>query len=79
MRAVTTASSLQYQSGFRGRKTEVLWESASGLGPKGWQMEGLTDTYIRVRAFSPDNIWNQINTVVLEEQLDSGFLGIIQK
>ena len=79
MRSVTAASALQYQSGFLGKTAEVLWESASGLGPNGWQMEGLTDTYIRVRAFSADNIWNQVNTVVLEEQLDSGFLGIIQR
>lgn len=79
MRAVTAASAFQYQSGFQGKTAEVLWESASGLGPNGWQMEGMTDTYIRVRAFSADNIWNQVNTVVLEEQLDSGFLGIIQR
>ena len=54
----------------------MLWESASGLGPDGWQMEGLTDNYLRVQAFSPVNVWNQIETVHVIESLEDGFLGI---
>jgi hypothetical protein len=57
----------------------VLWESALGLGPNGWQMEGLTDQYLRVRAFSPGNVWNQIQKVHLIELLEDGFLGFVEK
>ena len=41
----------------------VLWESASGLGPEGWKLEGLTGNYLRVTAHSTEKQWNQISQV----------------
>src|SRR5512143_1108770 len=34
-------SARRYRQGFAGKTMQVLWESASELGPEGWQMEGL--------------------------------------
>jgi threonylcarbamoyladenosine tRNA methylthiotransferase MtaB len=45
----------------------VLWESASGLGPEGWKLEGLTGNYLRVNAHSTERQWNQVSQVRLCE------------
>lgn len=69
----------EYHKQFLDKTVRVLWESASGLGPDGWQMEGLTDQYLRVQAFSPVNAWNQIQDVHLIKLVEEGFFGIIEK
>jgi len=79
MRAAVEETGKEYHRQFLDKTVRVLWESASGLGPDGWQMEGLSDQYLRVRAFSPVNAWNQIQDVHLIELLDEGFFGIIEK
>ncbi len=79
MRAAVAASGAAYRQQFLGQTLEVLWESASSLGPQGWGMEGLSDTYLHVRALSPENAWNQIQKVRLIETQGDGFQGIIQK
>ena len=79
MRAAVAASGATFRQQFLGQTLEVLWESASSLGPLSWQMEGLSDTYLHVRALSPENAWNQIQKVRLIETQGDGFQAIIQK
>jgi len=65
MRAALAESALQYQASFMGSVLPVLWESATGLGPDGWRMSGLTDNYLRVSAEAPRPYWNRITPVRL--------------
>lgn len=77
MRAALAASSEQFHKRFVGKTVSVLWESAVGLGPDGWRMEGLTDQYLRVEAVVRTNSWNQIDQVQLVDMTATGFKGII--
>ena len=65
MRAVLAEASMRFRQRFIGRKMGVLWETVSSFGPQGWQIEGLTDNYLRVTAFSAENHWNEISQVRL--------------
>lgn len=75
MRAVLAEASARFRQRFLRRKMGVLWETASSFGPQGWQMEGLTDNYLRVTAFSPENRWNEIDQVLLNELSEDGLRG----
>jgi threonylcarbamoyladenosine tRNA methylthiotransferase MtaB len=78
LRAVLAESAGAYRAGFLGQELPVLWESATGLGPQGWQLSGLTDNYLRVSAWSPQPIINQITPVYLSEVSGDRILGMIQ-
>jgi len=78
LRAVLAESAGVYQAGFLGQELPVLWESATGLGPQGWRLSGLTDNYLRVSAWSPQPLINQISLVCLGEVTGDSILGTIQ-
>ena len=78
LRAVLAESAGAYQAGFLGQELPVLWESATGLGPQGWRLSGLTDNYLRVSAWSPQPLINQITPVYLCEATGDSILGTIQ-
>lgn len=65
VRAALAESSNLYQASFIGQVLPVLWESATGFGPGGWKLSGLTDNYLRVRAHAPQLVWNRITPVRL--------------
>jgi threonylcarbamoyladenosine tRNA methylthiotransferase MtaB len=65
MRRLLAESAGDYQEGFLGRVLPVLWECATGYGPDGWQLSGLTDNYLRVSAQAPRQCWNRITPVRL--------------
>jgi threonylcarbamoyladenosine tRNA methylthiotransferase MtaB len=75
MRAVLAESAGRYQVEFIGHVLPVLWESASGVGPSGWQMNGLTDNYLRVRTYAGRDLWNKITPVRLTDVDGEGMLG----
>lgn len=77
MRNVLALSASQYQAEFIDQVLTVLWESASALGPQGWQMSGLTDNYLRVRAVTPRHLWNQITPVRLIQPGDQELIGVL--
>jgi hypothetical protein len=56
-----------YREKFIGKNVSVLWESATELTDDGWQMEGLTGNYLRVKAVLPEPRWNEIDVVRLED------------
>jgi threonylcarbamoyladenosine tRNA methylthiotransferase MtaB len=78
MRAVIDQSTRDYRSRYLGRTLDVLWESATALGPHGWSVSGLTDNYLRVKAQAPQQLWNQITPVKLTALTGRGLSGEIQ-
>ncbi len=75
MRHALADAAQRFRERFIGRKMGVLWESASSFGPQGWQMEGLTDNYLRVTASTPENRWNELDQVLLTEVAGDGMRG----
>lgn len=73
LRQAIAESGHRYQQRFLGKVLPVLWESATALGPAGWDLNGLTDNYLRVSATAPRHLWNQITPVKLTG-LESGAL-----
>ncbi len=65
LRAAFAKSEQDFMRQFIGRKVSVLWESTSQLSEVGWQMEGLTDNYLRVRSVMPQPRWNEVDEVRL--------------
>jgi threonylcarbamoyladenosine tRNA methylthiotransferase MtaB len=65
MRNLLAESAQAYSGPFAGQTLPVLWESATALGPEGWELSGLTDNYLRVKAVAPQRLWNQITPVRL--------------
>lgn len=78
MRQVLETSSARYQQGFLGQELDILWESAVSLGPQGWEMSGLSDNYLRVKAATPMALWNRLTAVRLERVQGSVLQGIVQ-
>jgi threonylcarbamoyladenosine tRNA methylthiotransferase MtaB len=77
LHALLAESGAAYRSTFIGRTLPVLWESTSQLSDVGWQMEGLTDNYIRVKATAPRPRWNMIDEVLLTGETGDGLAGEI--
>jgi threonylcarbamoyladenosine tRNA methylthiotransferase MtaB len=65
MRQLLAESAGRYQDRFLGQVLPVLWESATGYGPDGWHLSGLTDNYLRVSTRAPHQCWNRITPVRL--------------
>ena len=77
VRAVLAEAAQAYQAAFIGQVLLVLWESATALGPQGWQMSGLTGNYLRVSAHAPRQLWNQITPVRLTTLTPTSLQGAI--
>jgi len=75
MREALKQAALKYRLQFLGQTMPVLWESAQGVGPNGWQLSGLTDNYLRVSAEAPSDKWNQITPVHLDRLAPEGVVG----
>lgn len=77
MRAVFETSGEAYRRDFIGQIIPVLWESATGLGPQGWTLSGLSDNYLRVTAQASRELWNVITPVRLVALRPGGLNGEI--
>lgn len=77
LRAALDESEASYRKKFVGQKMSVLWESTSEMGEWGWQMEGLTENYLRVKAFAPSPRWNELDTVQIERGENDSLRGVI--
>lgn len=75
VRLVLAESALAYRTRFLGQVLPVLWESATTLGVDGWQVSGLTDNYLRVKAQAPQELWNRISPVHITTLSDNGLRG----
>jgi len=74
MRALFNEASLHYRRRFVNTTASVLWEQASPLAHT-WELNGLTDNYIRVYAPSPINLWNEFSQVSLVQVNEDGMAG----
>jgi threonylcarbamoyladenosine tRNA methylthiotransferase MtaB len=75
LRTVLGETAKIYRSGFIGRTLTVLWEATDRLSDQGWQLEGLTDNYLRVSAPAPEPRWNQFDQVRLTAEGSDGLDG----
>lgn len=77
LRETLEESGRRYARRFLGRTLSVLWESTSEMGEQGWQMEGLTGNYLRVKAAAPAPRWNEVDEVKLVQMHGTGMQGVI--
>jgi len=63
MRGILLESSSAYQTRQLGQHLHVLWEKATPIAGGQWELSGLTDNYLRVRANSPTPYRNEIMDV----------------
>ena len=78
LREAFEESARAYRRKFVGRRMSVLWESVSELDEWGWQMEGWTENYLRVRAASSSPRWNELDEVELVEASGEGLKGVLR-
>jgi tRNA A37 methylthiotransferase MiaB len=69
----------RYREPFVGRTKAVLWESASPRESGDWELAGLTDNYVRVKASAPESRWNEFADVRIAGLSGSFLHGIIVK
>ncbi|GAP15166.1 radical SAM methylthiotransferase, MiaB/RimO family [Longilinea arvoryzae] len=79
LREAIARSNLAFRKNQLGKEVTVLWESTDSTGPQGWRLHGLTDHYLKVRAYSPERLWNRFDRVRLTELTEDGLLGVIQE
>jgi threonylcarbamoyladenosine tRNA methylthiotransferase MtaB len=77
LREALDESEKSYRQKFVGQTMSVLWESTSEMGEWGWQMEGLTGNYLRVKAFAPSPRWNEVDVVTINEVNGDGLKAVI--
>jgi threonylcarbamoyladenosine tRNA methylthiotransferase MtaB len=77
LHAALEESAQSYRQQFIGQTMSALWESTSEVGEWGWQMEGLTENYLRVHAFAPSPRWNEIDQVKIDACDRSSIKGVI--
>lgn len=75
LRQVLADAAARYRARFVGQEFPVLWESATALGPDGWELSGLTDNDLRVSAIAAQDLWNQITPVHLTGTTLDGLTG----
>jgi threonylcarbamoyladenosine tRNA methylthiotransferase MtaB len=78
LRTALAESAEAYRRKFIGKTMPVLWEAISILTDEGWQIEGLTDNYLRVTAIAPEPRRNQIDKVFLRTESAGGLSGEIR-
>jgi len=65
LRDVFEEGAQAYRQRFLGQRVSVLWESVTEMNGQDWQMEGLTENYLRVTATATEPLWNEISDVEL--------------
>jgi threonylcarbamoyladenosine tRNA methylthiotransferase MtaB len=69
LRSIIAESAQQYRRKFLGQKMQVLWEKSKNVNGIHWRLEGLTDNYLRVYAYSNVDLWNRFSkTLLLNEE-----------
>ncbi len=70
LRDLLRGSTLDYAAGFVGKNVQVLWEAAGSLSQAGWQLQGYSQNYLRVRADHSSLLHNVISTVRISDVLE---------
>ena len=73
MHEAVEQSAAAFRRGFLGKELKVLWEGGAVADPETqqWQLNGLTDNYLRVQTSTPRRLWNVITPVKLEAVITS--------
>lgn len=79
LRSALATSARAYRAKFVGRTMPVLWEARTSQTASGFQIEGLTDNYIRVVAVASEPRWNQLDRVRLVAEGHDHLFGEIEK
>ncbi len=79
LRMVLDESAETHRRRFIGKVMPVLWEATSILTNDGWQLEGLTDNYLRVMAIAPEPRWNRLDKVYLTAEVHGALDGEIRE
>ena len=79
LRLVLAESAQAYRRKFIGKTMLVLWEAHTSPTDSGWQIEGLTDNYIRVVAQTSEPRWNRLDAVRLIAEMPEYLIGEIQE
>ncbi|MFZ2097487.1 MAG: MiaB/RimO family radical SAM methylthiotransferase [Anaerolineales bacterium] len=77
MHQILEESSESYRHQYLNQQLSVLWEKASPTDDHLWELSGLSDNYLRVRAPFPSPCRNQIMNVRVTAVESNGLLGII--
>jgi len=67
LREALEESAKIYRGKFIGQTLSVLWESSTQLSDAGWEMEGWSENYLRIKTVAPRPLWNEISSVKLIE------------
>ncbi len=67
---------MDYQARYVGKKLKILWETSQRVEDDRWHLSGLSDNYLRVAAFHPDDRWNQIDEVIVEKIGTTGLYAV---
>jgi threonylcarbamoyladenosine tRNA methylthiotransferase MtaB len=71
VREIQKRSSMDFRKTFLGKQLTALWEVASPQKEGKWELRGMTDNYLRVRAIGDQNLWNKLSCVhILECESD---------
>ncbi len=65
LREALEESARSYRQKFIGQTMSVLWESSMQVSDAGWEMEGWSENYLRVKTIAPRPLWNEISAVRL--------------
>lgn len=77
LRSVVAHSGAEFRQRFVGRELSVLWESMQQNDLGSWELEGLSDNYIRVKVHSSQPLWNQITTAHIQASNAQHLIGAI--
>ncbi len=77
MRGVLERSTQNFYQQQIGKTLHVLWERAWQGEDQMWNLEGLSDNYLRVVSRNRENLWNQISAVKMESVSGDQMTGII--
>ena len=78
LRKLVANSTELYQEQFVGQQLSVLWENMEENHLGGWNLEGLTDNYIRVKAQSSQPLWNQITPTQINAAKTGNLVGSVE-
>lgn len=79
MRAIVQDSSTTYMARHLGCKIQVLWEKAVPVSAGQWELSGLSDNYLRLRANSSVPCYNQLMDVHITGMRNGALVGEIVK
>ena len=77
LRTILAEYAESYRRKFIGKTMPVLWEATDRFSDAGWQLQGLTDNYLRVTATAPEPRWNRMDDVQLVSIDENGLKGKI--